>query len=210
MTNFSPSYDNVIARKYSARTIEHKLENKTTLQESLGWPEEPKQPILCLPTGLSEGEDVAVFEELIHGLLELPLSIVILGRGSKKCGEMVGNLVKASPHRIAVVADDEKSLRKLLAGSDMSLFLSDKHEELIGTALHYGCVPVAHEMHLLENYSPTQESGNSFTYAEPTVWQIFASVVRALETFKFPYDWRTIQRHAIESMERREELIEAK
>jgi starch synthase len=206
----SPSYDNVIARKYSARTIEHKMENKTALQESLGWIEEQKQPILCIPTGLSDEADVALFEQMIAGLLELPLGIVILGRGSKKCGEMVGKLVGSSGHRIAVVADDDKHLRKLLAGSDMALFLSGNHEDAVVAALSYGCVPIAQESHLTENYSPTQESGNAFTYSEATVWQCFASVVRALETFKFPYDWRTIQRHAIESITRREELIETK
>jgi glycogen synthase len=56
---------------------------------------------------------------------------------------------------------------------------------------------------VLDNYNPVQESGNSFVFEKPTVWQCFASVARALETFKFPYDWRTIQRHAIESMDRR-------
>lgn len=186
------------------------MDNKAALQESLGWIEEPKQPILCIPTGLSEASDVALFEEIVPGLLELPVSIVILGRGSKKCGEMVGSLVASSGHRVAVVADDDKNLRKLLAGSDMALFLSNVHDDAVATALHYGCVPIAPESYLTENYSPTQESGNAFTYEEATVWQCFASVVRALETFKFPYDWRTIQRHAIESMTRREELIEAK
>jgi len=35
MPILTPAYDNKIARKYSARTIEHKTENKTALQEEL-------------------------------------------------------------------------------------------------------------------------------------------------------------------------------
>lgn len=209
VTPLSPAYDNVIARKYSARTIEHKLENKTALQADLGWIEEPKQPIVCLPTGITEANDGALFEAILPGLLELPVGIVIRGRGSKKYGELIGSLAKDSKHRIAVLPDDEESLRKMLAGSDMALFCSNQYDDVLQAALQYGCVPISEHADFLDNYSPTQESGNSFLYESPTHWQCFAAIVRALETFKFPYDWRTIQRHAIESAARHDDLVKA-
>lgn len=210
MPILSPAYDNKIARKYSARTIEHKLENKTSFQEELGWIAEPKQPVICLPTGITDALGGALLEQVIPGLMELPISIVIRGRGSKKYGELFTKLSASAPHRISIVPDDETSVRKMLAGSDIALFLADHNdEEILENCLRYGTVPVSLRSNLLDDYNPVQESGNAFVYESASSWQCFAALVRALETFKFPYDWRTIQRHAIESMDRRTAPITA-
>jgi glycogen synthase len=204
MPSFSPAYDNKITRKYSARTIEHKGENKTALQEELGWINEPKQPIVCFPTGITDALGGALLEEVLPGILELQVSVVIRGRGSKKYGELFTKLSKAHGHRVAIVPDDETHMRKILAGSDMALFFADQNKEELENALRYGAIPIAPPSPLLDNYNPVQESGNAFIYQESTMWQCFGSLVRALETFKFPYDWRTIQRHAMESIDRNE------
>lgn len=203
MTILSPAYDNKIVRKYSARTIEHKMENKTALQEELKWIPEPKQPLVCLPSGITDELGGKLLEEVLPGLMELPIGIVIRGRGGKKYGELFTKLSKSAGHRVAILPDDEDSMRKMLAGCDIALFLSGTDAETVENALRYGVVPVSLPGGALDNYNPVQESGNSFVYEQPTMWQCFGSLVRALETFKFPYDWRTIQRHAIESMDRR-------
>jgi starch synthase len=205
MTQLSPAYDNKIPRKYCARTIEHKLENKKQLQEQLGWPVEPKQAILCISTGMTDALGGELMQQVLDGVLELPVALLIRGRGSSKYGELFTKLAKNNGHRIKIIPDDEVNLRRMLAGSDVALFFAGQQDpDDIENALRYGVVPVAMPTHdVLEDYNPVQESGNAFLYQEATHWQCFASVVRALETFKFPYDWRTIQRNAMEAMESR-------
>ena len=145
-----------------------------------------------------------LLEKVLPGILELPVNIVIRGRGSKKYGEYFSTMTKEYKQRIAIMSDDEDSIRKMLAGCDIAMFLADIPEtEMLENVLRYGTVPVSMPHELLENYNPVQESGNAFVYEKTTSWLCFASLVRALETCKFPYDWRTIQRHAIESMDRR-------
>ncbi len=207
MTILSPAYDNKITRKFSARTSEHKTDNKLALQEELGWVAEPKQPIVCLPTGITDALGGELLDQVLPGMLELPIGIVIRGRGSKKYGELFTKIAKMSSHRVAIVQDDEVHLRKLLAGSDMGMFFAaqDENDEL-ENAMRYGVIPISLPRPMADNYNPVQESGNAFIYSEPTAWQCFASLVRALETFKFPYDWRTIQRHAMEAMDKQEAL----
>ena len=203
MPVLSPAYDNKIARKYSARTIEHKMENKTALQEELHWVAEPKQPVVCIATGMTDTLGGALMEQVMEGLLELPISIVIRGRGSKKYGEYFTQLQKNHSHRIAIVQDDDDHLRSMLAGSDIAMFFAEPESGDLENALRYGAVPVSLPNVLLENYNPVQESGNAFVYEQGNPWLCFGSLVRALETFKFPYDWKTIQKNAIESMDRR-------
>ena len=47
---------------------------------------------------------------------------------------------------------------------------------------------------LLNNYHPNEETGNSFTYPSTNPWDIFMALVRAHETYRFPYDWQHIVR----------------
>lgn len=169
--------------------------------------DEPKQPIVCIPTAISESMGGKLLDEVLQGLLELPIGIVILGKGSKKYGDLFTKLSKDSGHRIGILPDDEESVRRMIAGSDIALFCTDKPRDMLELTLRYGCIPVAAKSDLLQNYNPAQEVGNAFVFEESTGWQCFAALVRALETFKFPYDWRTIQRHAIESMETKEALV---
>ena len=201
MTPLSPAYDPKIARRYSARTIEHKVENKTTLQKELGWPMEPKAPIVCLPAGMSDALGGTLLKEFLPGLLSLPVELLVLGKGSADYGELFTELAQERGHRIAIIPHDEDSMRKLLAAADIALFLTDPSgmPELT-TCLQYGVVPVAPTGSGLSDYNPVQETGNAFLAADVTPWLLFAALVRALETFKFPFDWRTIERHGMESV----------
>lgn len=208
MPPISPAYDNKIVRKYSARTIEHKADNKAALQEELGWVVEPKQPVVCLPAGLTDAFGGELLTKVVPGFLELPINLVIRGRGSKKYGEFFTSLTKSLGHRVAIVPDDEIHLRKILAGSDIAVFFSENDEDgELENCLRYGVVPVSPARDILENYNPVQETGNSFVFEKPTAWQCFGSLVRALETFKFPYDWRTIERHAMESADKKSAVV---
>lgn len=199
MTTLSPSADKTIPRSYGHQTLEYKVQNKTALQEQLGWPAEPKRALICIPTGVSEKLGGKLLEELLPGLMELPVQLVILGKGSASYGKMLTTMAAEHADRMAIIPHEEQAVRTMYAASDMALFLCDpagmtelKH------ALAYGAVPVAPVANTLTDYNPNQESGNAFTYGKMTVWHAFGAVVRALETYRFPFDWRTIQKQGME------------
>lgn len=198
MSTFTPIADKAIARAYGIETLEYKVQNKVALQEELGWPAEPKRALLCIPAGVSEQLGGKLLEEILPGLLELPVQILILGKGSAEYGKMLTGLAKEHDHRIAIIPNDEKAIRMMYAASDIALFLSNPSSlPELKHALTYGCVPVAPAASKLPDYNPNQETGAAFTYDKLTVWHAYAAVVRALETYKFPFDWKTIQKHAM-------------
>lgn len=196
MTTLSPSSDKAITRAYDAQTLEYKVQNKTALQEELGWAEEPKRALVCIPTGVSDQLGGKLLQEMIPGLLELPIELLILGKGAASYGKMLTELSKEHSHRIAIIPNDEKMIRKMLAASDMALFLSKDAPE-ISACLSYGAVPICPASDEVSDYNPNQESGSGFVYKKENMWHAFAGIVRALETFKFPYDWKTIQKHGM-------------
>lgn len=185
--------------KRGADIAEQKVAQKTALQEELGWTPEPRRAMLCIPTGASEKLGGELLKELMAGLLSLPVQVVILGKGSAAYGEYLTQVAEEHPERIAIIANEEKMIREMFAASDMALFLSDATDlPELQASLRYGTVPVCPYTKKVKAYDPNQESGQAFLYDKETVWHAFAGIVRALETYRFPFDWKTIQKHCVE------------
>lgn len=198
MTPFSPAYDNKITKKYSAKTLQQKIENKVALQEKLGWNSSKDQMMTCVPQGLQNEADAELLLSILPGLISLGIQTLIVGRANRTIAEKISCIAKENPTVIHIVPDEEIALRKMYAAADTSVFLVDSSgSEELYNALRYGAVPIALQTEELQNYNAIQESGNSFIVPENSMWLTFAAIVRAKETFQFPYDFRTIQRHCM-------------
>lgn len=100
------------------------------------------------------------------------------------------------PH--TVVLPYSRNNRKIvLQAADMALGFnfSDVEEMLLN-----GTIPVSPIRNEVADYNPNHETGNAFIYRTGDSWSIFAALVRALETFKFPYDWKNIVRQGLETV----------
>lgn len=182
------------------QSLDRKAERKKDFQEQLGWPTESKRALLCIPTGVSDSLGGALLKELLPGLLQMPMQIVVLGKGPASYGTYLSQLAEAFPLRLGIIPHQEHSVASMLAAADMSLFLTDPaNVPELRKCLENGAVPVSLQTNALKNYDPNQESGTAFLFEKPTVWHAFAAVIRALETFRFPYDWKTIQKEGMEA-----------
>jgi starch synthase len=199
----TPATDQKITQRYTASSLEKKGMNKVSLQEELGWPAEAKRPVICLPAGMSEKLGGKLLEQVLPGLMSLDVQILVIGKGSAEYGSLFTELSQKHAHRIAILPNDEVSMRKMYAASDAVLFCSDPSDlPELAEALSYGVVPIAPNTKALENYNAIQEAGNAFLYKEETVWDCFGALVRVIETHKFPFDWRTIQKNSMESVKK--------
>lgn len=181
------------------KSLEQKLHNKEALQELLGFAPEPRRALISLPAGMSDQLGGQLLRDVFPGILTLPLQIVVLGKGSNAYGTFFSDHAKTLPHRVAILKNSEKASQLLLAGCDMSLFCSEPNTlPELHLALSLGSVPIAPACPMLEDYNPNQERGDAFLYEELTPWHCFAAIVRALETYRFPFDWKTIQKNGME------------
>ena len=123
-----PATDSAIARKFGSDTLEHKSQNKTALQEELGWAPEPRRPMICIPTGVTEKLGGELLKEIMAGLLSLPVEIVILGKGSAAYGTYLSDVAQEHNHRVAVchrnrIAND----RRRASGAGRGIRRWDRH-----------------------------------------------------------------------------------
>lgn len=90
-----------------------------------------------------------------------------------------------------------KNRSLLLDAAD--IVLAFKFNDVQEMLLH-GTVPLSLKRGEVEDYNPNHETGNAFLFKDENSWAIFAALVRALETFKFPYDWKNIMRQGVDSV----------
>lgn len=128
-------------------------------------------------------------KKLLIGLKALPLNYrVLLLDGAWAHVTGLHNTYRVS----------KKDAEKFFTFAHMVLFPSKKPSKtLIKAAVAHSAVPITSvEVDFLKNYTGPTENGNSFKFQEPSSWGMYAAIVRALENFGFPYDWKNIIKSA--------------
>lgn len=107
--------------------------------------------------------------------------------------EVYKTLQEGLSHLDAKVLTDE-DFDTAMKKAHMVVFLNENYDK-VKQAWQQGVVPITPKLDAsIVDYNPNTESGNAFVYENANEWEVFAAVVRALETFKFPYDWKFIVR----------------
>lgn len=195
------AYDNKIYEKFAKATIEKKLKNKQSFCEEFGLFFNKKTPLISTVVELSDKNGADVLAKIEEGLVVLNFTLVFRAIGSNKFQELLHKIENDHKGKVLILENNEDNVRKILAASDASVFFVSgaENEKLIEAAMSYACLPVAPQscVHLVENYNPNEESGNGFTFQEGNYWSLFEALVRMKESFRFPYDYKNIQKAAI-------------
>lgn len=127
-------------------------------------------------------------EVFLNGTMALDMEVIVLTDS---------NLDVFSLPNIIILPYGRINRKELLEASDMALCFdfSDVEEILMN-----GVIPVSMKRPEVSDYDPNHETGNSFIYKQDDPWHVFAALVRARETFKFPYDWKHIVRIGLGSV----------
>lgn len=167
--------------------IKQKKEAKKFLSGKLSF--NIRKPLLGV---ILDKELTPQFEETLRKILEgtahVDVQVVILADSN------IGAL--SIPHTV-VLPYSRNNRRIVLQAADIALGFgfSDVEEMLLN-----GTIPVSPMRAGVQDYNPNHETGNAFIYKSGDSWSIFAALVRALETFKFPYDWTSIVRQGLETL----------
>lgn len=138
----------------------------------------PRRPVLLIDR--SGDISKTQLQNLIEGLSSIKATVLVVGMNFQ------GN------DNIHFVPEDLKS--DAYKASDFVIILNSN----ITAVLNKGCVPIAQlDGNGTVDYNPILEKGNGFYFEKPTAWEIFAAVVRGLETYKFPHDWENLIREII-------------
>lgn len=167
--------------------INKKRETKKALAKKMGFSHKKALLGIFLDKELNKNQEASL-KILLDGFLHLNISVIVLADS---------NLELFRNKNVVLLPYNRINRRIMLEASDMALAMqfNDVEEMLLS-----GVIPVSLKREELSDYDPNHETGNSFIYTEENTWSQFAALVRAVETFKFPYDWKHIVREGISTM----------
>jgi starch synthase len=195
--NFDPETDHRIASNFSLKTLVKRVKNKEVLQQKSGLKNAKNKLVLAVFLPFLKDESLEYLNDLWEGLRVLDVQIVILREGHE------GNLKIPHGSQGAVLEASLENLHQVLAGADLFLFPAELKRRVyaISLALKYGAVPLLPQSEtlngLISDYDPVSENGVAFVYENGSIWSMFAGIIRAMETYKLPYDWHGIQRNGM-------------
>lgn len=167
-----------------------KIAKKKLFKES--WPKDDERiPLLVIFAPKNEELKDMLFQ-LLEGSLVLPSKVIVVSDSEPE------DFTKHPTGKITWINTEggrnAPKIDQYLLAADMALIF-EEHVNDLKNIMTEGAVIIGHEKSpLLENYHPNEETGNSFTYSETNPWSIFMALVRAHETYRFPYDWGNIVR----------------
>ncbi len=176
---------------------EHKkvLEAKKAAKEALfkkSYSDVDTKTPLLLIFGPSKVKEDKLLLELLEGVSVLQVKVIIVDDNIP-----ADTTTKPSGQITWVNTEDGRNaaeMERYLEAADMALVFDEDHENL-GKIMQKGAIIIGHDISpLLENYHPNDETGNAFTFKSYNPWEMFRAIVRATETYRFPYDWENIVR----------------
>ena len=172
MKLYDPSNDERITAKYSIADMSGKAADKAALQRMMGLHEDPNVPVMAIVSRLVSHKGLDLICEVLHDMMELPMQLVILGKGDQKYEEFFSWAAQQYHGRMSVCLDYNEALSMAIySGAD--LFLMPSKSEPCGLsqmiAMRYGTVPIVRETGGLKDtvhaYEAWRDSGNGFSFA---------------------------------------------
>lgn len=181
-----------------SKTLNSKRDAKDYLRNEYGLTLNKKKLLLSIIIDEKSGPDVMTFlKNFLEGIKAVSVSVIIVTPQNLKVE--LDNF--KSPRGVFVMQTNKNLTEKVLAASDVSFVfpLSSMKKEHLNLMWHLGVVPIAPEK-IAQDYDPNKETGNSFISRNSDAWSVFAALVRAAETFRFPYDWKHIIKQALRAV----------
>ena len=191
MNLYDPSTEQRITAQYSMEDMSGKAEDKTALQRMMGLREEADTPILAIVSRLVSHKGLDLICEVLHDIMELPVQLVILGKGDQRYEEFFYWAAQQYRGRMAVRLDYNEALSMAIyAGAD--LFLMPSKSEPCGLsqmiAMRYGTVPIVRETGGLKDtvhaYEAWRDAGNGFTFANYSSGDMLYVIREAVQLYK--------------------------
>lgn len=197
---YNPQNDTNLFINYSHRKIHRKKLNKEQLQKIFKLPIDREMPVIALTSRVTFQKGFELIFQILEPLLKLEAQIVIMGDGDKKYINELKKWHKKYPKKLAWLPFKENAKLETLVYAGSDIFLLPSHHEPCGInqliAMRYGCIPVVRRVGGLHdtvtNFNPRTNRGNGFNFSNFDTYSLFATIVRALETYRHKDIWRQL------------------
>ena len=202
---YDPSNDPAIAKPFTSETLGDRVENKIALQTEVGLTVDKEAFLIGIVSRLVEQKGLdLVLQVLDRYLAYNDAQIVVLGTGDRNYETALWELSARYPGRMATyLLYNDALARRIYAGADA--FLMPSRFEPCGISqmlsMRYGCVPIVRRtgglVDTVSQHEPVSQTGTGYCFDRYEPLDLFSSLVRAAEGFRFKDQWRTLQQRGM-------------
>ncbi len=204
---WSPARDPLIPARYDAGRLAGKARCKAALQQALGLAEDPRAPLFCIVSRLTEQKGLHLVLQTLPALLARGAQFAMLGSGDAAMESAFRDLAARHAGAMAVrIGYDEAFAHQLVAGADV-IMVPSRFEPCGLTQLYglaYGTLPLVRRVGgladtvtdcALEHLADGSATGMVFEAFDAAALE--AAQRRALALYARPADWKAVQRAAM-------------
>lgn len=195
----NPIKDQTIHLNYDYKKIHRKKINKEYIQKTFGLAVDADVPLICNTSRITFQKGYDIITQLMSQLAQLNAQYIFIGSGDKNFISKLKKVARKYPKKVAVIPshdENQKYEHAIFAGADF--FLLPSHIEPCGInqlkAMRFGCVPIVRKVgglnDTVEDFDPISETGTGFSFEKYDKYSLFATIIRALETYKYKKVWR--------------------
>lgn len=178
------SYNEGSSRLVSLNLTVTKKQKKEVQQKKWGMSVNGQIPMVLVEDG-AESHIQRILQEIVEGIAAIGIQLVVIEPRNDLELKAWRNFENLYPHAIKVLERSE------LNGHVFDIeVLEEVTAEKLQELAEKKIVPMA-EKGLVQAFDPIAEKGNGFVFEENS-WSLFAALVRAAETYRFPYDWQNV------------------
>ena len=189
-SEWNPSTDKAIAKKYDVEDMSGKKVCKEALQKHFGLKVDANIPLIGFVGRFAEQKGINLIAQIIHRLKDLDLQFVMLGTGEKWAEFFFGDQAYKHKHKFGVhIGYSDTLAHQIEAGSDM--FLMPSLFEPCGLnqiySLRYGTLPIVRATggldDTIDNFDKNSSTCNGFKFYEASADALYNTIKWAIDTY---------------------------
>jgi starch synthase len=200
---WNPATDAIIYRKYDAKSLEAKLDNKKALTQKFELPFRENVPVIGAISRLVDQKGFDLVLEILEDMVKLDVQFVLLGSGDKKIEKKFETIQRKHPKHIGLFFGFDDELAHLVeAGSDM--FLMPSRYEPCGLnqmySMRYGTVPIVRATGGLDDTVEDHAAngkGTGFKFEKYDARELLKTIQRAVRVYQQPEEWKKLMRNGM-------------
>lgn len=204
--SYNPENDKALTKTFTTDTIDDRVANKIALQEEVGLEVNSKAFLIGMVSRLVEQKGLDLVIQILDRYLAYTDSqFILLGTGDRYYETQMWQLSSRYPGRMSVyLLYNDALARRIYAGSDA--FLMPSRFEPCGISqmlsMRYGCVPIVRRtgglVDTVSHNDPDKHAGTGYCFDRYEPLDLFTSMVRANEAFRFKGLWQELQKRGME------------
>ncbi|HLF19776.1 MAG TPA: glycogen synthase GlgA [Bacteroidota bacterium] len=201
---WNPLTDEHINRKYDAKSIEAKNDNKKALCKKFNLTFKESTPVIGAICRLVEQKGFELVLEILEDMLKLDIQYVMVASGERELEKKFEASQKKHPHKVGMFFGFDEELAHLVeAGSDM--FLMPSKYEPCGLnqmySMRYGTLPIVRATggldDTVEDYSGNGK-GTGFKFEKYDSKELLKAIHRALKVYQQTDEWKKVMRNGMQ------------